>query len=73
MASRNITIDKDYKQFTSLRKVWMEIIWQKSSVAKKYELKPGEIGGPAIYQFQQADNIIPYFWVGVLFLIALIE
>ncbi len=33
----------------------------------------GEIGGPAIYQFQQADNIIPFFWVGVLFLIALIE
>lgn len=45
MASRNITIDKDYKQFTSLRKVWLEIIWQKSStnVPNKYELKPGEI------------------------------
>jgi hypothetical protein len=33
----------------------------------------GQITGPAIYQFQQADNIVPFFWVGVLFLIALIE
>jgi light-harvesting complex I chlorophyll a/b binding protein 1 len=33
----------------------------------------GKITGPAIYQFQQADEIVPFFWVGVLFLIALIE
>lgn len=33
----------------------------------------GQIHGPAIYQFQQADDIIPYFWVGVTFLIGLIE
>ena len=33
----------------------------------------GKITGPAIYQFQQADDLVSYFWVGVLFLIALIE
>jgi hypothetical protein len=33
----------------------------------------GQITGPAIYQFQQADDIVPFFWVGVLFVIALIE
>mmetsp|Transcript_40944 Transcript_40944/g.92322 ORF Transcript_40944/g.92322 Transcript_40944/m.92322 type:complete len:208 (+) Transcript_40944:74-697(+) len=29
--------------------------------------------GPALTQFQQADAAVPYFWVGVLFFIALIE
>jgi light-harvesting complex I chlorophyll a/b binding protein 1 len=29
--------------------------------------------GPAIYQFQKADDLVSYFWVGVLFFIALIE
>jgi light-harvesting complex I chlorophyll a/b binding protein 1 len=33
----------------------------------------GKITGPAIYQFQQADDLVPFFWVGVLFFIALIE
>jgi light-harvesting complex I chlorophyll a/b binding protein 1 len=33
----------------------------------------GKITGPAIYQFQQADEIVPFFYVGVLWLIALIE
>ena len=33
----------------------------------------GKITGPAIYQFQQADDIFSYFWVGVLFAIALVE
>ena len=33
----------------------------------------GKISGPAIYQFQQADDIIPYFWVIVMFGIALVE
>eukprot|EP01038_Epipyxis_sp_PR26KG_P012155 gene12155-16275_t len=33
----------------------------------------GKITGPAIYQFQQADDLVSYFWVGVLFLIALVE
>jgi light-harvesting complex I chlorophyll a/b binding protein 1 len=33
----------------------------------------GKISGPAIYQFQQADDLVSYFWVGVLFFIALIE
>lgn len=33
----------------------------------------GKITGPAIYQFQQADDLVSYFWVGVLFFIALIE
>jgi hypothetical protein len=33
----------------------------------------GEITGPAIYQFQQADDILPSFWVSVLFLIGLVE
>mmetsp|Transcript_23340 Transcript_23340/g.38893 ORF Transcript_23340/g.38893 Transcript_23340/m.38893 type:complete len:210 (-) Transcript_23340:115-744(-) len=33
----------------------------------------GKITGPAIYQFQQADDLVRYFWVGVLFFIALIE
>ena len=33
----------------------------------------GKISGPAIYQFQMADDQFSYFWVGVLFFIALIE
>ena len=33
----------------------------------------GEITGPAIYQFQQADAIMPLFWVIVLTLIAFVE
>lgn len=33
----------------------------------------GKITGPAIYQFQQADELVSFFWVGVLFFIALIE
>jgi light-harvesting complex I chlorophyll a/b binding protein 1 len=33
----------------------------------------GKITGPAIYQFQQADDLVPYFWVAVLFVTALIE
>jgi len=32
-----------------------------------------QITGPAIYQFQQADAILPFFWVGVLTLIGAIE
>ena len=33
----------------------------------------GKISGPAIFQFQQADDLYSYFWVGVLFFIALVE
>ena len=33
----------------------------------------GKITGPAIYQFQQADDLVSFFWVGVLFVIALVE
>lgn len=33
----------------------------------------GKITGPAIYQFQQADDIVSYFWVLTLFVIALVE
>ena len=33
----------------------------------------GKITGPAIYQFQQADDLVDFFWVGVLFFIALVE
>ena len=33
----------------------------------------GKITGPAIYQFQQADEIFPAFWAAILFLIALVE
>ena len=33
----------------------------------------GQITGPAIYQFQQADAIYPLFWLGVLWFIAMIE
>lgn len=33
----------------------------------------GKITGPAIYQFQQADEIVPFFWELVLFSIALVE
>lgn len=33
----------------------------------------GKITGPAIYQFQQADDIVSYFWVLVLFGVALVE
>ena len=31
------------------------------------------IEGPAIYHFQAADDIIPYFWVAVLFGVGLVE
>jgi len=31
------------------------------------------IDGPAIYQFQQADALIPDFWVTSLWLVALVE
>ena len=33
----------------------------------------GKIIGPAIYQFQQADDLVSFFWLGVVFIIALIE
>jgi len=33
----------------------------------------GKITGPAIYQFQQADDLVSFFWVAVLFGIALVE
>ena len=33
----------------------------------------GKITGPAIYQFQQADELLSYFWVIVLFGVALVE
>jgi light-harvesting complex I chlorophyll a/b binding protein 1 len=33
----------------------------------------GKISGAAIYQFQQVDNVNDYFWVAILFGIALIE
>jgi light-harvesting complex I chlorophyll a/b binding protein 1 len=33
----------------------------------------GQITGPAIYQFQQADEILPFFWILVLGLIGGIE
>lgn len=33
----------------------------------------GQITGPAIYQFQQADAILPLFWAGVLAFIGAIE
>jgi hypothetical protein len=33
----------------------------------------GKISGPAIYQFQQADELLPYFWVLVMFGVALVE
>jgi hypothetical protein len=33
----------------------------------------GQITGPAIYQFQQADEILPFFWVIVVGLIGTIE
>ena len=43
-------------------------------VGEKFNpLFDGKITGPAIYQFQQADDIYPYFWVLVTFAIALIE
>ena len=32
-----------------------------------------QITGPAIYQFQQADDLVSFFWVGVLFVIGLVE
>ena len=44
------------------------------AVGEKFNpLFDGQITGPAIYQFQQADELVPFFWVGVLFFIALIE
>jgi len=33
----------------------------------------GKITGPAINQFQQADGMVPYFWVLTLFAVALVE
>jgi hypothetical protein len=33
----------------------------------------GKISGPAIFQFQQADQLFPLFWVLVLFSISLVE
>ena len=33
----------------------------------------GKIMGAAIYHFQQADTLLPFFWVAVLFTIALVE
>jgi len=33
----------------------------------------GKITGPAIYQFQQADDLLPWFWVAVLFTVGLVE
>ena len=33
----------------------------------------GQISGPAIYQFQQADKLNTYLWVFVLFGIAIVE
>ena len=43
-------------------------------VGEKFNpLFDGQIDGPAIYQFQQADDLVSFFWVGVLFVIALIE
>jgi Chlorophyll A-B binding protein len=33
----------------------------------------GKISGPAIYQFQQADDLNSYFWVAILFGVALVE
>jgi hypothetical protein len=33
----------------------------------------GKITGPAIFQFQQADSLVSYFWVLVLFGVALVE
>lgn len=33
----------------------------------------GKITGPAIYQFQQADDLLSYFWVLVLFGVGLVE
>ena len=33
----------------------------------------GAIDGPAIYQFQQADELLSYFWVLVLFGVGLVE
>jgi len=33
----------------------------------------GKINGPAIYQFQQADALLPTFWLAVLSVVAVIE
>lgn len=45
LESRGITLQSNYKEFASYRKLWLEIVWQKSSneAAKQYELKSGEI------------------------------
>jgi hypothetical protein len=43
------------------------------AVDGKTSLLGGAITGPAIYQFQQADDDVPYFWVAVLFGVALVE
>ena len=32
-----------------------------------------QITGPAIYQFQQAEKILPFFWTPVLFTVGLVE
>lgn len=35
----------DHRQFGSLRRLWLEVVWQKSSneAARRYEVKPGEV------------------------------
>jgi hypothetical protein len=33
----------------------------------------GKISGPSLTQFQQADDLVPYFWVVVLFFVGLVE
>ena len=38
-----------------------------------YPFFDGKITGPAIYQFQQADELLPYFWVLVMWGVALFE
>jgi light-harvesting complex I chlorophyll a/b binding protein 1 len=43
------------------------------TVEKNTPLFGDKIVGPAIYQFQEADAILYYFWAGVVALIAVIE
>jgi Ca2+-binding EF-hand superfamily protein len=45
LENKNIHLRNNYKEFSAHRKLWLEIIWSKSStdLAKKYELKNGEI------------------------------
>lgn len=49
-SSRDTMRDKgiapsDQRQFGSLRRLWLEVVWQKSSneAARRYEVKPGEV------------------------------